>query len=115
MEALWSQADDVTYMGPDGGYLEGWPQVFKNWQEQAALKMGDKGGSVTPEKIRITVGDSIAVVHNLEIGRANVRGRMATVSLRATNLYRKENGAWKQIGHHADLLPPLVKGIEEEN
>jgi ketosteroid isomerase-like protein len=31
------------------------------------------------------------------------------VSIRATNLFRKENGAWKMIGHHTDLLPFLEK------
>ncbi len=27
------------------------------------------------------------------------------VSLRATNVFSKENGAWKMIGHHTDMLP----------
>jgi ketosteroid isomerase-like protein len=30
------------------------------------------------------------------------------VSIRATNIYRKENGQWKMIGHHTDLLPYLA-------
>ena len=29
------------------------------------------------------------------------------VSIRATNLFRKEHGTWKMIGHHTDLLPFL--------
>jgi len=27
------------------------------------------------------------------------------VSIRATNVFRKEGGQWKMIGHHTDLLP----------
>ncbi len=115
MVDIWSHADDVTYMGPDGGYLVGWDQVLKNWEEQASLKMGDKGASVTPKDVRIVVGQDIAVVHNLEIGHATIDDKDATVSLRATNLFRLENGVWKQIGHHADLLPPLVKAIGDGN
>lgn len=110
MEQLWSHAEDVTYMGPGGGYQEGWALVLENWRAQAALKMG---GEVTPENINVSVGRDIAVVHNLEIGHvAGPEGEEETVSLRATNLFRKEDGTWKMIGHHADLLPFLVKSIE---
>lgn len=112
MESVWSHADDVTYMGPGGGYQVGWQQVLANWHKQAKLKMG---GAVTPEEVRISVGEDIAVVHNLEKGHVAVpAGSEAIVSLRATNLFRREDGTWKQIGHHADLLPPLVKGIQDE-
>lgn len=112
MEALWSHADDVTYMGPGGGYREGWGQVLEDWKSQAVLKMG---GEVVPENIRVSVGRDIAIAHNYEIGHvAGPSGEDETVSLRATNLFRKEDGVWKMIGHHADLLPPLVKAIKEE-
>ena len=37
------------------------------------------------------------------------RGNIVPVSIRATNIFRKENGAWKMIGHHTDLLPFLDK------
>lgn len=112
MEELWSHADDVTYMGPGGGYQHGWEQVLENWRAQAALKMG---GKVTPENVRISVGHDIAVAHNFEIGHvADPEGQDETVSLRATNLFRKENGSWKMIGHHADLLTFLTKAIGDQ-
>ena len=114
MEEIWSHANDVTYMGPGGGYQEGWGQVLQNFRAQADLKMGGKGGEVTPENIRILVGQDIAVVHNFKKGRANIKGSDDMVSLRATNLFRKENGTWKQIGHHADLPPSLVEAIDNE-
>jgi hypothetical protein len=31
------------------------------------------------------------------------------VSIRATNIFRKENGVWKMIGHHTDLLPYVAR------
>jgi hypothetical protein len=30
-------------------------------------------------------------------------------SIRATNIFRKEDGQWKMIGHHVDLLPQMAK------
>lgn len=107
METVWSHADDVTYMGPGGGFQVGWAQVLANWEAQAAMKLG---GEVKPEDMRITVGQGLAITHNYERGEnTNVGGEPQRVSIRATNVFRKENGKWKMIGHHTDLLPYLEK------
>lgn len=107
MKEVWSHADDVTYMGPGGGFQVGWDQVLKSWEAQAAMKLG---GKVEAANMRITVGQDMAVVSNYENGEnANARGEPQKVSIRATNVFRKEGGKWKMIGHHTDLLPYLAK------
>jgi ketosteroid isomerase-like protein len=107
MKKLWSHKDDVTYMGPAGGFRLGWKQVLADWETQAALRLG---GKVEPKEMRITVGRDLAIVNNYEIGQ-NVMadGKPQEVKIRATNLFRNENGKWKMIGHHTDLLPFLQK------
>ena len=102
METVWSHADDVTYMGPYGDYRIGWAQVRESWLEQTAMKLG---GNVEPDDIRLNVGTNLAIVHNLEIGHVFPAGHDEPVHLRATNMFRKEDGRWKMIGHHADRLP----------
>ena len=105
MNAVWSHADDVTYMGPDGGYQVGWKQVQANWSKQAAKKLG---GQIRPENMRVTAGQDLAVVVNYEVGQnTNAQGKVQKVSIRATNTFRKEGSRWKMIGHHTDLLPYL--------
>jgi len=105
MKKVWSHADDVTYMGPGGGFQVGWNEVLKNWEAQAAMKLG---GKVEPADMRITVGTDLAVVSNFEKGEnTNAKKGPQKVSIRATNIFRKENGEWKMIGHHTDLLPYL--------
>jgi ketosteroid isomerase-like protein len=105
MTEVWSHADDVTYMGPGGGLRIGWEQVLADWETQAAMKLG---GKVKPENMHITVGQELAVVENYEKGEnTNAEGKPQQVSIRATNLFRKEDGKWKMIGHHTDLLPYL--------
>jgi len=105
MKKVWSHADDVTYMGPGGGFQVGWNQVLKNWEAQAALKLG---GKVEATDTRITAGKDIAVMSCYEKGEnTNAKGQPQKVSIRATNVFRKEGGEWKMIGHHTDLLPYL--------
>ncbi len=106
MTEVWSHAADVTYMGPGGGFQVGWKRVLANWQTQAARKLG---GTVKPAKMQVTVGRDIALTHNFEEGENTnaENGRPQKVFIRATNVFRKENGKWKMIGHHTDLLPYL--------
>jgi len=104
MIETWSHADDVTYMGPGGGMKVGWDQVQATWESQAALKLG---GKIVPAEMRITVGDDLAVTQNYEKGANTIDGKPVSVSIRATNVFRKENGKWKMIGHHTDLIPAL--------
>lgn len=107
MKEIWSHAADVTYMGPGGGLQVGWDQVLAVWEEQAAMKLG---GRVEPSDLHVTIGRDLAVTSNYEIGEnTGASGEPKKVSIRATNIFRKENGEWRMIGHHTDLLPYLAK------
>ena len=107
MTAVWSHADDVTYMGPTGGYDRGWSAVLKDWEGQAALKLG---GRVEPVDMQWAIGQDVAVVSSYEQGEnTNANGKVERVKLRATNIFRKEGGQWKMVAHHTDPLPYLTK------
>jgi len=107
MKEVWSHTQDVTYMGPGGGFRVGWTQVLADWEAQAALKLG---GQVEATEMRITVGHDLAITQNYEKGEnKSQEGKAQTVLIRATNIFRKEKGEWKMIGHHTDLLPFLDK------
>ncbi|MCE9555969.1 MAG: nuclear transport factor 2 family protein [Planctomycetes bacterium] len=104
---VWSHQDDITYMGPMGGRCLGWKEVRALWEEQTALKLG---GQVRAEEMLITVSGDLAVINNFEVGEnLNASGQLEKVNIRATSFFRKENGDWKMIGHHTDLLPLLAK------
>lgn len=106
MKAVWSQADDVTYLGPDGKFIVGWAPVWNEWQQQTGLKLG---GEIRAEQVQINIGNDLATVQCREVGENIVNGKPTPVSIRATNTYRKENGQWRMIGHHTDKLPFLDK------
>ncbi|MCW5940622.1 MAG: nuclear transport factor 2 family protein [Fimbriimonadaceae bacterium] len=107
MVDVWSHSEDVTYMGPTGGFQNGWTAVLKDWEGQAAMKLG---GRVVPSEVRVIVGQNLAVVNDYEEGEnTNADGKVEKLRLRATNVYRLENGKWKMVGHHTDTLPYLAK------
>ena len=107
MKTVWSHAGDVTYMGPTGNFEHGWAAVLKDWEGQAAMKLG---GKVEPAEIQVTLGPTMAVVSDYEMGEnTNAQGQIERLKLRATNVYRAEDGQWKMVGHHTGPLPYLAK------
>ena len=102
MEEIWSHAEDVTYMSPMGGILVGWDATRDSWGKQAELKLH---GHVYPVDMKIVEGQDIGFCNNYIIGtNFVVDGKEVHPNIRATTVYRKENGAWKVITHHTDLM-----------
>jgi len=106
MKAVWSHADDVTYMGPVGGMQVGWANIEPYWEKQAAKKLG---GKVVVADLHVTASPQLAVAHYQEKGENVIDGKPQPVLIRTTTTFRKENGQWKVIGHHTDTLAYLQK------
>ena len=105
MAAVWSHADDVTYMGPDGGIRIGWAEVSAAWQAQAAANLK---GQIEPDDLRVTVGRDLAATHGYVRGHNfDARGTRQEVAIRDSNLFRREDGEWRMIACHSDVLPFL--------
>jgi ketosteroid isomerase-like protein len=107
MKAVWSHAKDVSYMGPTGQFERGWTAVLKDWEGQAALKLG---GKVDSSEVSVIANGDLAVISCYEVGEnTNAAGKVEKVKLRATSIFRKEDGRWKMVGHQTDKLPYLAK------
>lgn len=101
MLELWSHADDVTYMSPFGELLVGWGPIRDSWQSQADQHLG---GRVEPEELRHVASPALGFVVGFERGAVEVNGVTTPIDIRATSLYRVEDGRWAMIGHHTDPL-----------
>jgi len=104
MKDIWSHASDVSYLSPRGDIRIGWDEVLKEWKLQAELHLK---GSITAKNIHIIEDENIAIVQNDEEGINDIKGKTAAVRIRATNIFRRENGQWKMISHHTDLISNL--------
>ena len=101
MLAHWSHADDVTYMSPFGELLVGWDAVKASWDHQAAARLG---GRVDGEELRYVEASDLGFVVGFERGGVEIDGVSQPVDIRATSMYRLEDGRWAMIGHHTDPL-----------
>ena len=101
MQNAWSHADDVVYMGPDGLYLIGWPDIGKMWSIVAEMKLG---GTVIPINSHTIVGSDISIFTCIESGNNEIHGKSKSVGIRSSTVFRKENNTWMVIAHQTDLL-----------
>ncbi|MBT5954566.1 SnoaL-like domain-containing protein [bacterium] len=98
---IWSHADDTFYMGPVGGTQKGWKEIKKVWEDQAKMNLGF---NVIPSDIHTVIGSDIAFTQNYENAEGPNKTPEDRVKIRATNIFRKENGQWKMISHHTDTF-----------
>ena len=110
MGALLSQADDATMFLGWGGYERGGEQVRERWEWAATRFAARASGDAGPEVetlSRVVSGD---LAYTTTITRSTVRlaGQVEPVplALRATHVYRREDGVWRLAHRHADTLTP---------
>jgi ketosteroid isomerase-like protein len=105
VKMLYSHRDDVTLANPlVGPPARGWEQVSET-QEHAASQVRD-GEFVDSEILAKHVTPELAYVVQLERAEAKVgRGDdIVPIALRATMIFRPEDGTWKVVHRHADPI-----------
>ncbi|TKB30501.1 MAG: DUF4440 domain-containing protein, partial [Mesorhizobium sp.] len=98
---LFSQRDDVTLGNPFGPFAHGWKQVVE-MMEQAASNYRD-GDATGFENMAKCVTSELAYIVEVERLRSKVGGRshVTPLALRATSVFRPEDGLWKIVHRHA--------------
>jgi uncharacterized protein (TIGR02246 family) len=107
--ALYSHAADVAYMGAEGGLRVGWDDTYADWKAQAAKALG---GTAEPSGMHIIMGPDMAVCFVNTKGTVKMKdGKARETWARESSVFRKEDGAWKMIAHHADKLGPWAEVV----
>ena len=101
---LISHREDVTLNNPFSPPAHGWEQVVAT-MERAASQFRD-GENVGYEIIEKCVTNELAYVVEIERHRVKVGGReeITPTALRATMIFRPEEGTWKVVHRHADPI-----------
>ena len=103
---IYSHSNDVSYMSAEGGLRVGWDATWRDWQAQAKLA---QGGHVEELESHIIVHGDMAVVQSVEKSVVNnAQGVGVEQEGRETSVFRREDGKWKIVAHHADELPNWI-------
>ena len=100
--ALWSRTDPVTVLGAKMS-ASGRPDLelmFRNvasWFSDSAEYEFEVVAACASGDLAYTVG--------YERNRVKVNGEPRTYTLRATHVYRREEGQWRIVHRHADVPP----------
>lgn len=98
--AVWSDADDITYAGPFGGFLTGRAAVSEAFRDVAA--MGLAGRLEVSDVHVVEAGDmgySVCIEHGID---HVIDGQPVNLTHRATNVFRREADGWRMVHHHTD-------------
>src|SRR5215210_3818775 len=104
VKQLFSHREDVTLANPPGPAVRGWEQVAAT-MERAATQRRD-GEATSFEIVAKYVTPELAYFVEVERFKARVGGRedVTPFALRATMIFRPEDGAWKVVHRHADPI-----------
>ena len=104
-KALWSHRDPVTVLGA-ARTASGWPAVADLFDWLA--ENFSNGTSYDLDVTAVGVSGDLGYVVGSEHSNASVGGAApAQIELRVTLIFRRENGAWKEIHRHADPIPNI--------
>jgi len=99
-EALWSEADDISHLGPLGQICTGRAAVMAEFAKESA--MGFEGTLVADER-RFVETPEMGLFVCIERTRGMTKaGEAITTDIRATTIFRKEAGHWRVLHHHTD-------------
>lgn len=99
---LWSQNDPVTVLGAkESG--QGWAELEPMFR--AVAGWFSEAISYDFELVAAGASDDLAYTVGYEHNEVVVDGKRRTYNLRATHVYRREDGEWRIVHRHADFPP----------
>jgi len=99
---IWSDADDISHLGPTGALCTGRQAVMEEFAKEAA--MGFAGILVADDR-RYVESPEMGLLVCIERTNGMTREGVALkLDIRSTTVFRKEKGHWRAIHHHTDRL-----------
>ena len=107
MNELFSHREDVTLANAHGPPVRGWELVAETME--GAVSPFRDGRTTGFETVAKHVTPEFAYIVEIERGEAKIVGSEHVIpsALRATMIFRPEDGEWKIVHRHADPIPRL--------
>lgn len=102
-DATWSHADPVSLFGAWLPIRTGWADVSEAFKRVAA--QFSESREYRFEVVAAGASGDLAYTIGFEHSTVSVNGEPRAYTLRATHVYRREDGEWKIVHRHADRPP----------
>ena len=104
VQALFSHRDDASLANPYGPPVRGWDGIAKTTEHAASLRRDGRAAGF--EIVAKNVTAELAYVVQIEHLESKVgeREEITPYALRATMIFRPEDGTWKMVHRHADPI-----------
>jgi len=104
VDALTSRVDPVSFFGPDGGRVESSEAVRKSFAAGAANFSPESDSRL--EIIDMGGDGEIGFWTGIQHAKLKMKGRddIVPMQLRITEVFRRQDGGWKLVHRHADML-----------
>jgi ketosteroid isomerase-like protein len=116
VKQMWSHAEDVSVANPYGPPVRGWDEVTEVVEHAASLRRDGKATGY--EVVAKYVTGELAYVVQIERAESKVGDgeEITPYVLRATNIFRPEDGEWKIVHRHADPIttPQPAESVIQE-
>ena len=113
---LFSHTEDVTLANPYGPPVRGWDEVAKTIEHAASLR--SDGTFLGWQIVAKHVTAELAYVVQIERAKAKIGARedITPLAVRATMIFRPEEGEWKVVHRHADpiITPQPPESVIQE-
>src|SRR5215216_966460 len=116
VQELFSHRDDASLANPYGPPVRGWDEVAKTTEHAASLRRDGRATSF--EIVAKYVTAELAYVVQIEHLESKIgeREEITPYALRATMIFRPEDGTWKVVHRHADPIttPQPAESVIQE-
>jgi len=104
LDDIATRREPAHFFGPNGGHADGVEAVGRDYRDGAAHFQA--GGDSRVEVLQAQDSGDLAYWVGLQHAHVRVKGKPDPVlmDLRVTEIYRREEGGWKLVHRHADML-----------
>ena len=104
VQELFSHRDDASLANPYGPPVRGWDGIARTTEHAASLRRdgGARGFEIVAKNVTPELAYVVQIEHlESKVGESE---EITPYSLRATMIFRPEDGTWKVVHRHADPI-----------